>query len=100
MTNHPAIVVHYHEMWLKGRNRRFFLRKLTTALRTALEGIGLVSIEQDRDRMIVWLQEDADVAAARERLERVLGIAFFAVARSANRDLDAIGEAAWQEMRT
>ena len=97
--NHPAIVIHYHELWLKGRNRRFFLRKLTTALRTSLEGIGLVSIEQAGDRMIVWLQDGAQVAPARERIARVLGIAFFAVARSANREMDAIGDAAWQEMQ-
>ena len=37
--NHPAIVVHYHELWLKGRNRKFYLRKLTTALRAALGGL-------------------------------------------------------------
>ena len=24
----PVIVVHYHELWLKGGNRRFFLGKL------------------------------------------------------------------------
>lgn len=97
--NHPAIVVHYHELWLKGRNRRFFLRKLTTAMRTALEGLGLVAIEQAGDRMIVWLREGTDASAACARLERVLGIAFFAVARSTDRDLDRINEAAWEEMR-
>ena len=52
MTN-PAIVVHYHELWLKGRNRKFYLRKLSTGIRSALEGIPLVMIEQAGDRMIV-----------------------------------------------
>ena len=37
--SNPIIVVHYHELWLKGRNRRFFLRKLSTALRLSLQGI-------------------------------------------------------------
>ena len=97
--NHPAIVVHYHELWLKGRNRKFYLRKLTSALRTALEGLGLVAIEQAGDRLIVWFREGADVQTACTRLERVLGIAFFAVARPANRDLAAICEAAWEEMK-
>src|SRR5256885_4875851 len=32
------IVVHYHELWLKQGNRRFFLHKLREALRRALEG--------------------------------------------------------------
>jgi hypothetical protein len=37
--NNPAIVVHYHELWLKGGNRRFFLGKLFTALRQGLAGL-------------------------------------------------------------
>ena len=32
-----AIVVHYHELWLKGRNRLFFLNRLSDALRRSLE---------------------------------------------------------------
>jgi thiamine biosynthesis protein ThiI len=98
--NHPAIVVHYHELWLKGRNRKFYLRKLTTALRSALEGLGLVAIEQAGDRLIAWFREGADLTAACARVERVLGIAFFAVARSVNHDLDAICEAAWKEIES
>ena len=34
-----VIVVHYHELWLKGGNRRFFLSKLHMALKRALEGL-------------------------------------------------------------
>ena len=44
--SNPVIVVHYHELWLKGRNRRFFLGKLFTALRQALQGIPVERIEQ------------------------------------------------------
>jgi len=51
----PVIVVHYHELWLKGRNRRFFLGKLFAALRKALEGIPVRRIEQPGDRFIVRL---------------------------------------------
>jgi adenylyl- and sulfurtransferase ThiI len=43
--SNPVIVVHYHEVWLKGRNRRFFLGKLSTALRQALQGIPVVRID-------------------------------------------------------
>jgi tRNA uracil 4-sulfurtransferase len=96
--NHSAIVVHYHELWLKGRNRKFYLRKLTTALRTALDGLPLAAIEQAGDRLILWFDGDAPLDAAVSRLDRVLGIAFFAVARSANREMEAINAAAWQEM--
>jgi thiamine biosynthesis protein ThiI len=59
--SNPIIVVHYHELWLKGRNRRFFLRKLQTALRIALQGIPVERIEQPGDRMVVWLGDGASL---------------------------------------
>lgn len=96
--NHPAIVVHYHELWLKGRNRKFYLRKLTTALRAALDGLALVAIEQAGDRLILWFREGTAMEEAASRVERVLGVAFFAVARSANRDMESICHAAWDEI--
>jgi thiamine biosynthesis protein ThiI len=97
--NHPAIVVHYHELWLKGRNRKFYVRKLTTALRTSLDGLGLIAVEQAGDRLILWFREDVQLEQAVSRVQPVLGIAFFAVARSVNRNLDEIADAAWGEMK-
>ncbi len=57
--SNPVIVVHYHEVWLKGRNRRFFLGKLSTALRQALQGVPVVRIEKPGDRFVVTLGEGA-----------------------------------------
>lgn len=96
--SNPVIVVHYHELWLKGANRRFFLGKLFTALRQSLEGIGVDRIEQPGDRFLVRLREGASVSAAAERVRRVLGVANFAVAQPVERDLDAICHAAWDEV--
>ena len=96
---HPAIVVHYHELWLKGGNRHFFLGKLFTALREGLGGIPIKRIEKPGDRFVVHLGDDASVEEAVARIEKVLGIAFYAVARQAERSLEAICEAAWEEVR-
>ena len=79
--SNPVIVVHYHELWLKGGNRRFFLGKLHTALRQSLQGIPVERIEQPGDRYIVRLGEGAPVEEAVARLERVPGVAYYAVAR-------------------
>ncbi len=98
MTN-PAIVIHYHELWLKGRNRKFYLRKLSTSIRTTLQGIHVLMIEQAGDRMIVWLRAGAPIDDVIVRLKRVPGIAFFAVAHDVDRNLDAISSAAWDEIR-
>ncbi|HTV57843.1 MAG TPA: tRNA uracil 4-sulfurtransferase ThiI [Verrucomicrobiae bacterium] len=95
----PAIVVHYHELWLKGGNRHFFLGKLFTALRESLGGIPVKRIEKPGDRFVVHLEEGASVEEAAARIEKVLGIAFYAVARPVERSLGAIEAAAWEEVR-
>jgi thiamine biosynthesis protein ThiI len=94
-----AIVVHYHELWLKGRNRLFFLNRLSDALRRSLEGLPVDRIGRPGDRILVWLGEGADTAEALRRIERVLGVAYFAPAQTVERDLDAICAAAWEELK-
>src|SRR5215471_4057530 len=96
--SNPAIVVHYHELWLKGRNRRFFLGKLFIALRRSLEGVPVERIEQPGDRFLVRLGDGASLEAAVERIERVLGVANYAVAQPVERDLSALCEASWREI--
>ena len=94
----PVIVVHYHELWLKGRNRRFFLGKLFTALRQSLQRVPVQRIEQPGDRFIVRLGDGASLEEATARVNRVLGIAFYAVAKPVERDMDALCRAAWEEV--
>ena len=94
----PVIVAHYHELWLKGRNRRFFTRKLALALRQSLDGIPVERIEQPGHRFLVRLGEGASVESAIERVQRVFGIVNFAVARPVERDLGDLCEAAWEEV--
>ena len=94
----PVIVVHYHELWLKGRNRRFFLGKLFTALRQALQGVPFQRIEQPGDRFLVRLREGASLGEAVARVERVLGVAYYAVAKPVERSMEAVCRAAWEEI--
>ncbi len=101
------IVVHYHELWLKGGNRDFFLHKLRQALRCALEGLAVRRITQPGDRFVVELSNEAELPAALERLARMSGISSFAVARTVERlapsstedPLRPIRDAAWEEVR-
>jgi thiamine biosynthesis protein ThiI len=99
------IVVHYHELWLKRGNRPFFLHQLRDALRRALEGIAIARISQPADRLIIEITDAAQIGQALQRLARVTGISHMAVARVLRRTdldaspLDALCEAAWQEVR-
>jgi tRNA uracil 4-sulfurtransferase len=98
----PIIVVHYHELWLKGRNRSFFLGKLVLALRRALGDCPVKRFAQPGDRVLIHLSEGADVEQVIARLQRVSGIAYFAVARPVERsaagNFEALCQAAWAEV--
>jgi thiamine biosynthesis protein ThiI len=98
-----VIVVHYHEIWLKGGNRRFFLSKLHMALKRALEGLPVERILRPGDRLLIEFGEGASADEAIARIERVFGVAFYAVARVVPRegenDLAALERAAWEQVR-
>ena len=98
-----VIVVHYHEIWLKGGNRRFFLSKLHMALKRALEGLPVERILRPGDRLLIEFGEGASAAEAIARIQRVFGVAFYAVARVVPRggenDLVSLERAAWEEVR-
>ncbi len=98
----PVIVVHYHELWLKGRNRKFFLGKLVLALRRALADFPVKRLAQPGDRVLIQLADGAPLDQIVARLQRVCGIAYFAVARTVERgspdDFDALCRTAWAEV--
>jgi thiamine biosynthesis protein ThiI len=99
-----VIVAHYHELWLKGGNRKFFLSKLLSAVRTTLEGLDLERIALPADRLVIELGEETSLEEAQTRLERVFGIANYAVARTVDRSgeqpIEDICRAAWDEVRS
>jgi tRNA uracil 4-sulfurtransferase len=103
----PAhILVHYHELWLKQGNRKFFLHKLREAMRRALEGLAFKRITQPSDRFVIELEDAAQTKEALERLARVSGIASLGVARvidwraeSSSDAVKMICSAAWEEIR-
>jgi tRNA uracil 4-sulfurtransferase len=103
----PAhILVHYHELWLKQGNRKFFLHKLREAIRRALEGLAFKRITQPSSRFVIELEDAAQTKEALERLARVSGIASLGVARvidwraeSSSDVVKMICRATWEEIR-
>ena len=99
------IFVHYHELWLKQGNRRFFLHQLRYAMKRALEGIPGFRITQPGDRYIIELHP-TDLDAALSRLSQVFGISHYGVARIVEWHakqppelLVPVIEAAWREIQ-
>jgi thiamine biosynthesis protein ThiI len=97
-----VVVIHYHELWLKGRNRKFFLGKFLLALKRTFADFPSLRMRQPGDRVVLEFDSDAPIETIIARLKRVLGIAYFAVSRSLQRgssdELGALCQAAWEEI--
>jgi thiamine biosynthesis protein ThiI len=83
-----CVIVHYHELALKGRNRPYFEGKLVRHIRLVLKGLGVTRVEPLHGRIRVVLKDGAEWAPIRERLARVFGIANFSLNQAVPLDLD------------
>ena len=98
MNRMPVLVLHYHEMWLKGGNRSFFLHKFTDSIHQHLGGLGPVRVAHEDGRVLVTLAGEAALAAAVERVKRVFGVAHYSVAAESGRDLAEVEQTAWAQL--
>ncbi len=95
MTNDRFILIHYHEIGLKGKNRGKFERRLMTNITRALKGVPCGKLERLSGRMMLALTSESPIDVIRERLSTVFGIANFSEAVVAKRNIEAIRETAW-----
>ena len=88
-----GVVVHYHEVGLKGRNRGFFERRLVDNLRGALKPFADARVEVMNGRLLVRTQgppSDGLLGA----VAKTFGIAFLAPCAIITSDIDEMREAA------
>ncbi|MDP9068227.1 MAG: tRNA 4-thiouridine(8) synthase ThiI [Actinomycetota bacterium] len=71
-----ALVAHYHEVGLKGRNRDFFEQQLAGNLKRALRGTGYSRVRRGFGRIVVDFDEGSPVVEAAHRAARVFGVAY------------------------
>ena len=74
------IVIHYHEIALKGDNRPMFVRRLVNNIRLATGDLGLSRVLTPRGRILLQLKEKISWSILNERLSGVFGIANYAPA--------------------
>ncbi|HXX76737.1 MAG TPA: tRNA uracil 4-sulfurtransferase ThiI [Nitrospiraceae bacterium] len=74
------MIIHYHELALKGRNREHFEQRLVRNIRWALKGLGVKRVENLRSRIRVILPNGVSDDIVKDRLVRVFGIANFLMA--------------------
>jgi thiamine biosynthesis protein ThiI len=93
------VVVRYHEIALKGRNRRFFVDKLVENLRRATEDIAGTRVHVLPGRLAVDLPDEVGWDEARNRIGSVFGIANFSLAHETAPDLERLKSAAIATLR-
>ena len=87
-----ALIAHYHEIGLKGRNRMFFEDALVKNLRRALEGTGYKRVQRNYGRVLIELNADANTEEVIARASRVFGIAYIGAGVQVPPDLERIKE--------
>ncbi len=89
------ILIHYGEIWLKGKNRPFFESKLLENIRTALERsqVEVEALSKERGRMLCSIAA-AGAERAEEALRDVLGLKHFAFPEEVESTEEAILEKA------
>jgi thiamine biosynthesis protein ThiI len=92
----PCVLVHYHEIALKGKNRPMFIRRLGENLRLATQGLGVREVRRLTGRITLMLGPDAAIEEIRRRLARVPGVANFAFAFRTPLRLEVLKEAVVQ----
>jgi tRNA uracil 4-sulfurtransferase len=85
-----SVIVHYHEIALKGRNRPWFVARLVRNLRQAISDLDIRGVRVLMGRIEIALGANVEWQVIRDRLSRVFGVGNFAKAGRASLDVDAI----------
>jgi len=89
-----VFILHYHEIWLKGGNKNYFLSRLRSALKQSLADLPVQSLTSVAERLLLVPGDESAVPAILERLRRVFGLAYIASAREVPSSLAEMGPAA------
>ena len=85
-----TILIHYHEINLKGNNRAWFETHLLQNVTAHLKGLPCKSVRRFAGRLLVELTPDSPAEEIAHRIAMVFGIANFAVTREVAAEIGAI----------
>lgn len=84
------VIIRFHEIALKGKNRPMFVRALVNNIRRATEGLGVKRVWDERMMIRCTLNQDADWNQIKERLSMVFGAVKFTLAKQVPHNYDAV----------
>lgn len=95
------IVIHYGEIALKGDNRKFFEEKLVDNIKKSLQTNGIIFnlVKRISGRILVEIKNKSDGERAKNFLQKVFGITYFAFAQQCNLDIKKIKEMAVEMLK-
>jgi thiamine biosynthesis protein ThiI len=85
-----CIVVHYHELALKGRNRPRFVACLVANLRRMTKGLGVANVRTLPGRLVIDLADGAESEAVCRKVATVFGVANYSPARRIDRAIESL----------
>ncbi len=99
------VLVHYHELALKGRNRKHFEYRLVHHIRRALKPLTHVHVDALQGRIRVRFEDESAWPRLEQQLKRIFGIVNFSLTRSVslphdNPDLTALKAAITSHLPT
>ncbi|MFB6226165.1 MAG: tRNA uracil 4-sulfurtransferase ThiI [Candidatus Paceibacteria bacterium] len=94
------ILIHYSEIYLKGRNRSYFEDKLIENIEQSLSDLDQHSkVIKILGRIAIKLKEGADKKEYKRRLKQVPGIANFSFCVNVQQDIEKIKQISWNRLR-
>ena len=99
------VLVHYHELALKGRNRKHFEYRFVHHIRRALKPLTHVHVDPLQGRIRVSFEDETAWPRLEHQLKRVFGVVNFSLTRSIplpydNPDLTALKDAIKSDLPT
>jgi tRNA uracil 4-sulfurtransferase len=85
-----TILIHYHEINLKGNNRGWFEAHLQQHITSLLKGLNHGCIQRFAGRLLIELNPDSPISEITQRIRRVFGVANLVVAWEVAADMESI----------
>ncbi|MDE1851960.1 MAG: tRNA 4-thiouridine(8) synthase ThiI [Candidatus Micrarchaeota archaeon] len=98
MRREKFIVVHFGELWLRGRNRNDYVKALLRNINERLRPLS-PSIERSYDRILIVPKKEKDIPLIKEGLSRVFGISNYKVSYSTRPTIASISSLAERLMK-
>lgn len=98
MLNESLIIIHYSEIGLKKGNRAFFERQLKKNIKRALKDLSGCDVKPDFGRFRLFFPATAPVDKIVERLQDVMGIAYFSVAHNGSTNVHELKNQVFEKL--